>query len=169
MEENISECRCGCGVVEFWEIVSFFNSLNFPQHYQSEVFKNKKIILCIFLTSNFTSRVCLQGLRYRASLVAQWLRIRLPMQGTRFRALVRENPTCRGATKPVCHNYWAWALEPASPNYLAHMPQLLSPCSATREATTMRSQHIAMKNSHHSPQLEKAHVQQQRPNAAKIN
>ena len=29
----------------------------------------------------------------------------LPMQGTRVRALVREDPTCRGATKPVCHNY----------------------------------------------------------------
>ena len=41
----------------------------------------------------------------RASLVAQWLRIRLPMQGTRVRALVREDPTCRGATKPVRHNY----------------------------------------------------------------
>ena len=40
-----------------------------------------------------------------ASLVAQWLRIHLPMQGTRVRALVRENPTCRGATRPVCHNY----------------------------------------------------------------
>ena len=39
------------------------------------------------------------------SLVAQWLRIRLPMQGTRVRALVREDPTCRGATKPVRHNY----------------------------------------------------------------
>ena len=41
----------------------------------------------------------------RAFLVAQWLRIRLPMQGTRVRALVREDPTCRGAAKPVCHNY----------------------------------------------------------------
>ena len=39
-----------------------------------------------------------------ASLVAQWLRIRLPMQGTRVRALVWEDPTCRGATKPVSHN-----------------------------------------------------------------
>ena len=39
------------------------------------------------------------------SLVAQWLKIRLPMQGTRVRALVREDPTCRGATKPVRHNY----------------------------------------------------------------
>ena len=40
-----------------------------------------------------------------ASLVAQWLRIRLPMQGTQVRALVWEDPTCRGATKPVRHNY----------------------------------------------------------------
>ncbi|KAJ8787082.1 hypothetical protein J1605_023114 [Eschrichtius robustus] len=39
------------------------------------------------------------------SLVAQWLRIRLPMQGTRIRALFEEDPTCRRATKPVCHNY----------------------------------------------------------------
>ena len=39
------------------------------------------------------------------SLVAQWLRIHLPMQGTQVRALVREDPTCRGATKPVRHNY----------------------------------------------------------------
>ena len=38
-------------------------------------------------------------------LVVQWLRIRLPMQGTQVRALVQEDPTCRGATKPMCHNY----------------------------------------------------------------
>ena len=62
-----------------------------------------------------------------SSLVAQWLRIRLPMQGTRVRALVREDPTCRGASEPVCHNYWACALEPASHNYWAHEPQLLKP------------------------------------------
>ena len=50
-----------------------------------------------------------QGLEYKrqygASLVAQWLRICLPMQGTRVRALVWEDPTCRGATGPVSHNY----------------------------------------------------------------
>ena len=39
------------------------------------------------------------------SLVAQWLRICLPVRGTRVRSLVREDPTCHGATKPVCHNY----------------------------------------------------------------
>ena len=40
-----------------------------------------------------------------ASLVAQWLNICLPMQGTQVRALVWEDPTCRGATRPVSHNY----------------------------------------------------------------
>ena len=51
--------------------------------------------------SDFSQKTKNQG----TSLVAQWLRIRLPMQGTRVRALVREDPTCRGATKPVRHNY----------------------------------------------------------------
>ena len=53
------------------------------------------------------------------TLVAQWLRIRLPMQGTRVWALGREDPTCRGATKPVRHNYWACAK--------AHEPACLEP------------------------------------------
>ena len=39
-----------------------------------------------------------------ASLVVQWLRICLLMQGTWVRALVWEDPTCRGATRPVSHN-----------------------------------------------------------------
>ena len=38
-------------------------------------------------------------------MAAQWLRIRLPRQRTRIRALVREDPTCRRATKPVRHTY----------------------------------------------------------------
>ena len=62
---------------------------------------------------------------YGASLVVQWLRIHLPMQGTRVQALVWEDPTWRGATKPVHHNYWACALEPTSHNYWACVPQLL--------------------------------------------
>ena len=39
-----------------------------------------------------------------ASLVAQWLRVCLPMQGTWVRALVWEDPTCRRTTRPVSHN-----------------------------------------------------------------
>ena len=98
------------------------------------------------------------------SLVVQWLRIRLPMQGTRVRALVWEDPTCRGETKPVHHNYWACALEPACHKYWS--PHAYSPCSVAREATTTRSPRTATKSSSRSPQLEKARAQQRRPNAA---
>ena len=42
---------------------------------------------------------------YRASLVAQRLRICLPMQWTWVRALVREDPTCHGAAKSVRNSY----------------------------------------------------------------
>ena len=59
------------------------------------------------------------------SLVARWLGIHLPLQGTRVPALVQEDPTRHGATKPVLHNYWACTLEPTSHNYWAHVPQLL--------------------------------------------
>ena len=51
----------------------------------------------------------------RESLAAQWLRICLPMQGTRVRALVWEDPTCCGATGPVSHNYLACASEACAP------------------------------------------------------
>ena len=39
-----------------------------------------------------------------ASLVVQWLGVCLPMQGTRVRVLVWEDPTCRGAAGSVSHN-----------------------------------------------------------------
>ena len=40
---------------------------------------------------------------FRASLVVQWLRVHLPMQGTWVHALVREDPTCHRAAGPVSH------------------------------------------------------------------
>ena len=50
------------------------------------------------------------------------------MQGTQVRALVREDLTRHRATnKPVRHNYWACALEPASHIYWAHVPARLEP------------------------------------------
>ena len=69
------------------------------------------------------------------SLVVQWLRIFLPMQGTGVQSLVREDPTCCGATKPVRHNYWACALEPLSHKYWAHTPQLLKPAHSDEDPT----------------------------------
>ena len=58
-----------------------------------------------------------------------WLkeRIRLPMQETWVQSLIWEDPTCHGAIKPMCHNYWACALEPESWKYWAHVLQLLKP------------------------------------------
>ena len=57
----------------------------------------------------------------RASMVVQWLRICLPMQETRVRALVREDPTCRRATKPVQHNYWVCVPQLLKPVHLEPM------------------------------------------------
>ena len=87
------------------------------------------------------------------------------MQGTRVWTLVWEDPTCHGATKPTCHNYWACTLEPASHNYWSLCTWSL--CSATREATATRSLGTATKSSPLSLQLEKARVQQRRLSAAK--
>ena len=49
------------------------------------------------------------------------------MQGTQVQSLVREDPTCRGATKPANHNYWA------------REPQLLSLRATTTEARATRA------------------------------
>ena len=86
---------------------------------------------------------------HRTSLVAQWLRICLPKEGTRVRALVREDPTFCRATKPVRHNYWACALEPTSHNYWAHMPQILKPGRLEPMLCTKRS-HCNEKTAHHN-------------------
>ena len=55
------------------------------------------------------------------SLVVQRLRICLPIQGTRVWSLVQEDPTCRRATKPMCHKYWACMLQLLKPVHLEPM------------------------------------------------
>ena len=52
------------------------------------------------------------------SLMVQWLRIHLLMQGTQIQSLVWEDSTCQGATKPVHHQCWAYALESSCCNYI---------------------------------------------------
>ena len=86
---------------------------------------------------------------FRTSLVAQWLRILLPMQGTWVRSLVQEDPTCCRATKPMHHNYSSCALEPASHNYCAHEPQLLKPTHIEPMLRSKRS-HRNEKPMHHN-------------------
>ena len=58
-------------------------------------------LLGIYLEKTIIQKRYVHG----TSLVVQWLRIRLPVQGTRVRALLWEDPTCHGATKPMSHNY----------------------------------------------------------------
>ena len=48
------------------------------------------------------------------SLVVQGLGICLPLQGILVQSLVREDPICRRANRPVCHNYRACALDSMS-------------------------------------------------------
>ena len=70
---------------------------------------SKETLICIVFTLSILMCLCviciIKNKQIGTSLVVQWLRICLPMQGTGVRALVREDPTCRGATKPVRHNY----------------------------------------------------------------
>ena len=87
--------------------------------------------------------------------MVQWLRIRLPMQGTGVQALFWEDPTCHGATKPVRHNYSACVpqllkptcLEPVLHNKTNHLNE--KPAHRNEEkpplATTRESQRAATK------------------------
>ena len=83
------------------------------------------------------SNFCYLNHPFWTSLVVQWLRICLPIQGTRVRPLVREDPTCRRATKPATHNYWA------------RVPQLLKPACLEPMLCNKRS-HRNEKPVHHN-------------------
>ena len=93
---------------------------------------------CLLLL--FIHSPCLEN-NWGTSLVAQWIRICLPMQGTRVRSLVWEDPACHGASKSMCHNYWVCALEPVSHNYSARVPQLLKPTHLEPMLLNKRSHH----------------------------
>ena len=68
----------------------------------NNMMRTMKCLLVISKCNNSLNSVIKMS---RVSLVAQWLRIRLPMQGTWVQALVREALTCLRVTKPVRHNY----------------------------------------------------------------
>ena len=61
------------------------------------------------------SKVCmalmLKQLTSWTSLVVQWLKIHLPMQGTWAQSLVHKDSTYLRATKPMRHNYWAHIIQ----------------------------------------------------------
>ena len=103
---------------------------------------------------NFSDKL-FQNLKIKASLVAQWWKINLPVQETWAWWLVWEDPTCHEqlsacttATQPRLHNYSAQAPQLLSPgsratqpmrhSYSAQAPQLLSPGATTPKAQAPR-------------------------------
>ena len=103
----------GYPIIHFF-VPCFFHLTIYPKSYSKSIHKD--------LPHSFPG-IC-KGIFTGISLVAQWLRIRLPMQGTRVRSLILEDPTCRGATKPVStitepalYSPRATTTEPACHNY----------------------------------------------------
>ena len=104
------------------------------------------------------------GYRERSwtSLMAQWMRICLPMQGTRVQSSQEDLTHCEeqrrsGATaaEPTLYSPRATATEPLCYSYWSPHAVSLCLCPA-REATAMRSPNTATKNRPHLPQLEKS-------------
>ena len=82
------------------------------------------------------------------------------MQGTLVGSLVWEDPTCHRATKPVCHNYQAQALD--------RLWALTTKSVLRQEKPRQQEVQEPVKSSPHWWQPEKALVQQRRPTTAKI-
>ena len=136
---------------EFWEHFIFTCLCQVCLRCSAQVGKNTPSLL------KLVPEYSVKKMKDRTSLVVQWLRIRLPIQGTQVRSLVQEDPTCRGATnlcvtttKPVLQSPRATTTE-------AHVPRARA--LQQREATAMRSPRTTTKSSPCSPQLEKAHAQ----------
>ena len=78
------------------------------------------------------------------------------MQETLIRSLVLEDSTYLGATKTLYHNYWACTVEPVSQNKRSH-----------HNKKQWETHTLQLESSPHLLQLDKTHMQQRRPSAAK--
>ena len=100
-------------------------------------------IFCIFLNL-VDEKWYLNLIFFWTSLVVEWIKICLPMQGTQVWSLVWEDLTCRRATKPVCHNSWACMLKLLQPLCLEHVlcnkkpPRWESLCLQQSPSTTKK-------------------------------
>ena len=87
---------------------------------------------------------------WRTSLMVQWLRIHLLMQGTWVQSLVQEDSICQRAIKPMYH-YWAPVLKPTSHG---GMPRARAP--QQEKPTKWETPTSQPESSPHSPQLEQS-------------
>ena len=85
------------------------------------------------------------------SLVAQWLGIHLPVQGTQVRSLAWEDSTCCKATKAGRHNYWAQVL--ASTGCNRWSPLTLEPMLRNKRSHPNEKPVPQLERSPRSPQL----------------
>ena len=116
-----------------------------------------RMIMCLLSSWFFTSLLKYghspssygEESKSKTSLVVQWIRIRLPMKGTLVRSLVQEDPTCRRATKPVCHSYWNACSRVCEPLLMSTGPQLLKLACLETVLLSKRS-HCNEKPLHHS-------------------
>ena len=69
-----------------------------------------------------------------ASLAVQWLRIRLPVQGSPVQSPVQEDPTSRGATESACCSYLAHALQQEVLAMRGPGTWRVAPLASTRES-----------------------------------
>ena len=91
--------------------------------------------------------------------MVQWLRICLPKQGRWVQSLALK--ISHAVEQLLSHSYWAHALESVSCSYWS---------LCTPEPVLCNKQPMHHSSSRpHTPQLEKAQGQQQRPSAGKIN
>ena len=93
-ELRIQICKC---------IIDFYHAEPPKKHITGKVFNSLSVITYVFIKQNSLSHFSLNLERqsgiinatHRASLVTQWLRIHLPIQGTWVRALIWEDPRSR--------------------------------------------------------------------------
>ena len=105
------------GNLVFSHILAIISDATIEIHVQVLVCKYICVCVCSLLLGILLGVGLLSHIKtlFRASLVAQWLRVCRPMQGTRVRAPVWEDPACRRAAGSVSHNYWAWASGACAP------------------------------------------------------
>ena len=86
----------------------------------------------------------------------------LSMLEAQVQSPVRQDPTCRGATKPARHDYWASSLEPGRHNYWAQAAQQEKPQQWEAGEPQLESNPL-------SPQLEKSLWGNEDPAQPKVN
>jgi len=90
------------------------------------------------------------------------------MQESRVQSLIRKDPTCHRATKPMPHSYGVCALEPRGPQLLK--PTCPRVCAPQQEKPQQQGAHkLQLETRPHSPQLEKSPRGNEDPAQPKIN